>query len=193
MGGRWVQLRTHMITLKEAPRHRLSAAHDAFQHTLRAGNMTTTARSNGHVELSSGFDDRPSQNLLLAILPSKDRTLILQASTQITLKSQDLISQPYEFLTHVYIPLTGIISIVTKLEHGAMEAMTVGNDGFVGLPTYNGVAETTSQQICQVPGEFLRVDVDTFVRLLGELPSLRRAAGRYSQLVLETLGQSSAC
>jgi CRP-like cAMP-binding protein len=141
----------------------------------------------------SGIEDRLSENRLLGLLSSHDRDLLLAASTTVKLKSQDLISQPYEYLSHVYIPLTGIISIVTRLESGAMEAMTVGNDGFVGLSVFNGVTDTTTLQVCQVPGEFLRLDADTFTRLLGELPSLRRAAGRYSQLALETMGQSSAC
>ena len=154
--------------------------------------MTTTAGSNGQAQVAS-VHDRIPENRFLALLSESDRTLILQASTVVTLKSQDIVSEPNEFLTHVYIPLTGVISLVTRLDHGAMEAMTVGNDGFAGLAVYNGVTETTSQQVCQVPGDFLRIDVGTFARFLDEMPSLQRAAGRYAQLVLEMLAQSAAC
>jgi CRP-like cAMP-binding protein len=155
--------------------------------------MTTTARSNGQGQVESGIGERVTESRFLALLPSSDRARIVEASTLVTLKSQDIVSEPNEFLTHVYIPLTGIISLVTRLDHGAMEAMTVGNDGFVGLAVYNGVTETTSQQVCQVPGDFLRMDVGTFAGFLDEMPSLRRVAGRYAQLVLEMLGQSAAC
>ena len=53
-----------------------------------------------------------------------------------------------------------MISLVTVMEDGdQVEAMTVGNDGFTGIPVFHGV-ETTKNKVCgQISGTARRLTV----------------------------------
>jgi hypothetical protein len=48
----------------------------------------------------------------------------------------------------VYFPETAVISLVTLLDAGSIEAITIGNDGFVGLP----VARSRNTRSFAAPG-----------------------------------------
>jgi hypothetical protein len=86
-----------------------------------------------------------------------------------------------------------VISLVTLLDAGSIEAITIGNDGFVGLPVYHGPGQTVTRANCQMPGTTWRMSAADFMKLFPEMPELQRALDRYSQLVIETISQSAAC
>jgi hypothetical protein len=87
-----------------------------------------------------------------------------------------------------------VISLVTVMEDGdQVEAMTVGNDGFSGIPVFHEV-ETSKHKGCgQITGKALRLAARDFCDLARELPDLRRLLHRYSEFVFETVAQSAAC
>jgi CRP-like cAMP-binding protein len=96
-------------------------------------------------------------------------------------------------ITHVYFPETAVISLVTLLDAGAIEAITIGNDGFVGLPVYHGPGSTMTRANCQMPGAAWRLESREFIDLMRDMPELCRALDHYSQFVIETISQSAAC
>src|ERR1700730_15445027 len=69
-------------------------------------------------------------------------------------------------LTHVYFPTGGsVLSILLQLKDGGTaEAMTVSNEGMIGLPIWLGIERSLSQIVQQGPGELLRISGRAFCR-----------------------------
>lgn len=111
----------------------------------------------------------------------------------VTLATKEPVWEPNQPIQQVYFPETAVISLVTLLDAGPIEAITIGNDGFVGLPVFHGPGETVTRAGCQMPGLSWRMTTKVFVDLCSASPPLRRALNRYSQLVIETISQSAAC
>ena len=97
-------------------------------------------------------------------------------------------------IEQVYFPLTGMISLVVVLSDGtSIEAMTVGREGFVGLPLLNQVNTARYKGVCQVEGTYLVLDASVFLSIIDSLGDLKRRLLRYSQFASEVVAQSAAC
>lgn len=138
-------------------------------------------------------DSAQTRNIVLRELIPKDFEKITSAAERVTLASKDQVWEANQPIRNVYFPETAVISLVTLLDAGSIEAITIGNDGFVGLPIFHGPGSTVTKANCQMPGEAWVLSADAFIKLCGEMPELKRALDRYSQLVIETISQSAAC
>lgn len=136
---------------------------------------------------------RATRNIVLRELPPHDAEMIAAASDWIALAAKDPVWEPNELIEHVYFPETAVISLVTLLDAGSIEAITIGNDGFVGLPIFHGPGSTVTRAMCQMPGRSWRLTSAAFMKVCSSSDALRRALDRYSQLVIETISQSAAC
>jgi CRP-like cAMP-binding protein len=97
-------------------------------------------------------------------------------------------------IDRVFFPLSGMASLVIVLETGTtVEAITVGCEGFIGLPLLNGVPTARYRGICQVPGSFLAMPAKTFLSIIHDLPDLSRRLHRYAQYASDVAAQSAAC
>jgi CRP-like cAMP-binding protein len=97
-------------------------------------------------------------------------------------------------INHVYFPLTGMISLVTELKDGtSLESMTVGCEGFSGLPVFHGVETSRTMAMCQIEGTFLRLPAVSFAALLKKAPQLALVLHRYAQYAYDVVAQSAAC
>jgi CRP-like cAMP-binding protein len=135
-----------------------------------------------------------TRNKLLKRLPASEAGLLMVISELVTVKSKEIFFKRGGSLDDVYFPEDCVISLVTELEDGhAVEAMTVGNDGFTPLALFNGVDSMNCRGIGQVTGQAWRIRRSDFVAVLPTCPGLRRALHLYSQLVFETVAQSAAC
>jgi hypothetical protein len=87
-----------------------------------------------------------------------------------------------------------MISLVTQLKDGtSLESMTVGCEGFAGLPLFHGVPTARTMAMCQIEGEFLRLSAASFASLLKTAPQLGMLLHRYSQYAHEVVAQTAAC
>lgn len=87
-----------------------------------------------------------------------------------------------------------MISLVTQLKDGtSLESMTVGREGFAGLPIFHGVPISRRLAMCQIEGEFLRLSAKSFTSLVKDAPQLALLLHRYSQLAHEVVAQTAAC
>lgn len=137
---------------------------------------------------------RAAKNSLLSKLPPSELAALLQLSTQIECNLRDVFFASGEKIEHVYFPLTGMISLVTQLKDGtSLESMTVGCEGFAGLPLFHGVDIARTMAMCQIEGEFLRVPAKAFSQLLKDAPELVLLLHRYSQFAHDVVAQSAAC
>jgi CRP-like cAMP-binding protein len=136
---------------------------------------------------------RSTRNIVLRELPPRDLQLVASAAEWVQLAVKDPVWEPNETIEQVHFPETAVISLVTVLDAGSIEAITIGNDGFVGLPIFHGPGSTVTRAGCQMPGRSWRLTSAEFMKVCGNSAALRRALNRYSQLVIETISQSAAC
>lgn len=138
--------------------------------------------------------DSTPRNKILRLLPPVELAALVKRSELVEIKSKQILFEPGDKLEHVHFPEDCVISLVTVMEDGdQVEAMTVGNDGFSGIPVFHEV-ETSKLKGCgQITGNALRFTAKDFCDLARQHPHLRRLLHRYSEFVLETVAQSAAC
>jgi hypothetical protein len=133
-------------------------------------------------------------NGILKLLPQSEMDAVLRRSQLVTVESREILFEPQEELEFVHFPEDCVISLVTILADGdQVEAMTVGNDGFSGIPVFHGIDTSPNRGIGQITGVARRLTVDDFRKLALECASLRRLLHCYSEFVYETVAQSAAC
>lgn len=143
---------------------------------------------------SASLAARATRNGILSRLPSSELTALLELSTHVEVGLRDVLSASGQTIRNVYFPLTGMISLVTELKDGtSLESMTVGCEGFAGLPLFHGVTSTMTMSMCQIEGTFLRLTAESFTSLLPRMPGLSLILHRYAQFAHEVVAQSAAC
>lgn len=134
------------------------------------------------------------QNRLLRALPYDVYERILPRLESVELEQKFEIWAENEPITAVYFPRTCVNSVLVVLEgKSAVEAATLGREGFVGVPVALGAERTASRCIAQIPGWAARMPASTFRELLAAEPELARLALRYAQSMIEQTSQSVAC
>ncbi len=85
-------------------------------------------------------------------------------------------------------------SLVTVLKDGTqLEAMTVGHEGFLGLPLFHGISVARCRGVCQVEGEFYELSPKDFLSLVESAPHFRSLMHKYAQFTSEVMAQTAAC
>lgn len=137
----------------------------------------------------------PAQlNLLLSRLPESELALLLEAGQLMSVSLRQQFFEMGDPIERVYFPLTGMASLVTVLQDGtSLEGMTVGREGFVGLPLFHGIKRHRSECMCQIEGDFLVVSAGDFVEIIADAPRLQAQLHIYSQFAHEVVTQSAAC
>src|ERR1700693_2643337 len=104
-------------------------------------------------------------NLLLKAL-LKDCRSLRKNLEQVTYPVGHVVALQNRPLRHVYFPTGGsVLSILLQLKDGGTaEAMTVSNEGMIGLPIWLGIERSLSQIVQQGPGELLRISGRAFCR-----------------------------
>ena len=155
-------------------------------------------QSAGQVHLEGSSPRRPSaartRNKILNLLSPKELEAVLERCEMVAIESEEIVFRRNEPIPFAYFPDSCVISLVTEMEDGdAVEAMTVGNDGFVGMAPFHGIPSSRLKAIGQISGEARRLATDDFLELTRELEGLDGLLHRYSQFVFETVSQSAAC
>jgi CRP-like cAMP-binding protein len=135
------------------------------------------------------------QNRLLRALSPVVRQQLLPALELVALNMQDTLIEPDVPIHFVYLPLHGVVSLISTLADGTkVEVATVGNEGLVGLPLFLRANSTPFTALVQVPGEALRMDAEAFGRLLGEgTGAFNHLLYRYTQALFNQLAQHVVC
>lgn len=135
-----------------------------------------------------------AQNQILARIPAAERAVVMEHAEEIAHQLREGFFEQGDSIKRVYFPVTGMASLVIVLRDGtAIEALTVGREGFIGLPLLNEVRTSPYKGLCQIEGNFLELSVDAFLSIIGGLPDLSRRLRRYSQYSSEVAAQSAAC
>jgi CRP-like cAMP-binding protein len=138
---------------------------------------------------------RPA-NHLLAALPAEDFRRLLPYLTTVPILVKQVLHEPGEAFGAVHFLNGGVASITTRLSDGTMVAVaTVGNEGMLGIEAFlSDRAVATGQTRMQVPDtDAEMMSVEDFRREVAARGALHDLMGRYTQVIIAQLMQSTAC
>ena len=91
-------------------------------------------------------------------------------------------------------PLTAVASAVTCTSAGeSIEAVTIGNEGLVGISAILGGDTGTLRAFIQVPGVACLIGTDEFLSIVRATPRVRDFLLRYANVLINVISQSAAC
>jgi CRP-like cAMP-binding protein len=97
-------------------------------------------------------------------------------------------------LTHVYLPESGIVSIVIRLSEGQrIEMAMTGRDSIIGAAAAFGEAIPLSEASVLLPGTAFMLDVANFRAVADRSAAFRALLARHEQALLAQAQQSAAC
>jgi len=137
----------------------------------------------------------PTHNLLLDMLPNGERTKLVTRMHRRAITPHDMLHAPGQPQREVYVPVNGVISLMTPLEDGtAIVTATIGREGMVGVDACLGGGPLgNAQAMSQVPGEMLFLGVDTFRAMVEGDGKLRTVMLAYTQVLFAQIAQAVAC
>ncbi|MEO8384633.1 MAG: Crp/Fnr family transcriptional regulator [Betaproteobacteria bacterium] len=135
-----------------------------------------------------------TENHLIELLPRKDRLRLLTVCEPFELVLSETLAEPNKATRHVYFPITGFISRVTKIgKNPALEVGMVGREGMLGAHLAQGVANAPLHALVQGQGMARRIAVVDFRReLVASLP-LQRIMHRYLYVLMAQLAETAGC
>jgi CRP-like cAMP-binding protein len=134
-----------------------------------------------------------ARNRLLAALAPEELESLIPALESVPLIVGMPIYEPNRRITHVYFPISGIVSLVSEMREGTVEVGTVGKEGMTGLPLVLKARTMPSRAFVQVPGHAYRMrDVDLF-RAMSESQSFERLLYRFVLALFDQTAQHAAC
>ena len=133
-------------------------------------------------------------NRLLAVLAPEERDRLLRGAKSEPVEAHQVLYTAGSEISHVYFPVTGMISLVVKMtDADDVEAMTIGNEGVIGIAVILGVASSTMEALCQIPGRALKVPARAVVEEIRRTASVNRLLLRYAEAMMVQLAQHAAC
>jgi len=136
----------------------------------------------------------PSQNHLLAALPTTEFELLMPHLELVALPLGDMLYEPDRALQHAYFPTTAIVSLLHVMESGASaESAGVGNEGMVGVSLFMGGETTTSSAVVQTAGHAYRLDRRWLKQEFDRAGLMQRLLLRYTQALMTQMSQTAAC
>jgi CRP-like cAMP-binding protein len=138
-------------------------------------------------------DQRPP-NRLLQLLPAADYEALRPHLQIVEMERETALVEAGAALTHVFLPNSGIVSMVVSLAEGqTVEVAMVGNDGIVGAAEAlaDGISLTDAVVLC--PGTASVIGIADFRTMAGGNAVLRSLVARHEQTLLAQAQQSAAC
>jgi CRP-like cAMP-binding protein len=133
-------------------------------------------------------------NNFLASLPAKDFELLRPHLKPFDLVHEELLFDAGETLNRVYLPHSGVISLVVGLADGQLiEAAMVGRDSLVGGSAALDGGIALNRGIVQVEGIATILDVKTLREIADESVAFRTMLIRHEQVLFAQAQQSAAC
>ena len=135
-----------------------------------------------------------ADNRLLAKLSRKNHQRLVAACDEVNLCIGDILWEPRQRIGHAYFPLDCFISQLVPIDaRDNLELSLVGNEGMLGTPLILGVTSSSMQALVQGSGTALRVNTNSFRRILERFPAFRQQMNRYVYVSQAQLGLTAAC
>jgi len=138
--------------------------------------------------------DRLCENHLIACLPPAVRASWLPQLELVDLELGQVLYEAQSRPSHVYFPLTSIVSLLSVMENGASaEIAVVGNDGMVGFALIMGGDTTPSRAVVQSAGEGLRMKPQFMKHEFNLVPPVKHVMLRFTQALITQMAQTAVC
>ena len=133
------------------------------------------------------------RNRLLSVLPSEEIERLLPSLESVPLATAMPIYEPNTRITHVYFPISGIVSMTSDMREGTVEVGTVGREGMTGLPLVLRADTMPTRAFVQVPGHAYRMHAKDLVEAMRQAPGFERLLYRYALALFDQAAQHAAC
>ncbi len=102
--------------------------------------------------------------------------------------------EPGRTMTHVYFPISAIVSLRYVMENGASaEIALVGNEGVVGVSLFMGGESTPSRAVVQSAGQALRLHSAAMKEEFNASHPVMHLMLRYIQALITQMAQTAVC
>jgi CRP-like cAMP-binding protein len=135
-------------------------------------------------------------NRLLDSLPADDKAELAPHLELVRVELKELLFEQGKRIDSVYFPTTAVASLLNLVENtSGVEIATIGNEGLVGLSLSWGIDTFNPREFvqCQVPGDALVMDAQSFASKVSEGGELAWLVHRYTQAFVTQIGQQVAC
>ena len=96
--------------------------------------------------------------------------------------------------SHVYFPITSIVSLLYVLENGASaEIAMVGNEGIVGVSVFMGGNSTPNRAVVQCAGDGFRLPARVLVEAFEQGGPVMHLLLLYTQALITQMAQTAVC
>lgn len=136
---------------------------------------------------------RAGENRVLDSLTAPEAAFILPHLELVPLDPRAMLFQEGALATHVYFPVSGLISLVTRVGAVGVESATIGSEGMVGLHIFLKATESAYQSVVQMRGEAWRFPAPAFVDELDRCPAWSNSIKRYTAARLWMSSRTAAC
>jgi CRP-like cAMP-binding protein len=137
--------------------------------------------------------DRRS-NDLLAALPEAEWQRWAPKLEPVDMPLGQVLYESGNALSHVYFPVTSIVSLLYVLEDGASaEIAVVGNEGIVGISLFMGGETTPSRAVVQSAGLGLRLKAQMIKDEFNSNGPVLHLLLRYTQALITQMAQTAVC
>jgi len=136
----------------------------------------------------------PTQNHLLAALPSEDCARLLPALELVPMPLGWAVYESGGQMGHLYFPTTSIVSLLYVMENGASAEIAItGNEGLVGISLFMGGESTPSRAVVQSAGYGYRLRAKVSKKEFSLGGQLQRLALRFTQALITQMAQTAVC
>jgi CRP-like cAMP-binding protein len=136
----------------------------------------------------------PSQNHLLAALPTEEFVPLVEHLELVPMLLGDMLYEPGEQLQYAYFPTTAIVSLHYVMASGASaESAGVGNEGVVGISLFMGGDTTSSSAVVQTAGHAYRLERRKLLQEFNRAGLMQGLLLRYTQALATQMFHTAAC
>jgi CRP-like cAMP-binding protein len=134
------------------------------------------------------------ENHLIGALPRADFRRWQTSLEEVELPLGEVLYESGAVLSHVYFPITAIISLLYVMANGASaEIAVVGNEGLVGVSLFMGGESTPSRAVVQSAGKGFRLEAQIMKDEFNRAGPVLHLFLRYTQALLTQMAQTAVC
>jgi CRP-like cAMP-binding protein len=136
----------------------------------------------------------PRHNHLIAVLPEAEYGRLAPYLEPAVLPLGEALYESGGRLSHVYFPITAIVSLLYVMENGSSaEIAVVGHEGIVGIALFMGGETMPNRAVVQSAGHAYRLNGQLLNREFNRSGVLEHLLLRYTQALLTQMAQTAVC
>ena len=135
-----------------------------------------------------------TKNKLLNGLPTSELQRLLSHSETIPLPCNKTLFEAKDVIKYAYFPTSGLVSLLGTTRTGDIIGIAlVGSEGMIGAPLILRTEVMPYLVVVQIPGDGLRINAEAFKQELKLCKEFEDRLLKYSNALLDHMGQSIIC